>query len=431
MSLDIKKLREQRNAAVTAMKDLVLKAEEENRGFTADDDAAWSKAEADIADLDKLIERAERASEIAAAAPAVPGVIAATAGDVRAVERGTLDEGAVFRKYLRAGIGGLSADEAAFVREKRAFTAGTNNTGGYTVPQGFVNNLETALKATGGMWAAADLIRTDTGNVLPWPTLNYTGVSGTRVSEGGAGTADSSTPFGVVNFNAYTYRSSILQVSWEFLQDTAFGDQFIIDALTESLWRITNTEFTIGTGTSQPQGVVTGAISGATAATGNTTTMPYDTLVDLVHSVDSAYRAAASSSLVPEQASQQQYGGRVGFMMRDATVAALRKLKDSQNMPIWAPSYQEGVRGGVPDRLLGYPVYVNQDVAAMAANAKSVLFGRFDKYKIRLAAGAQVLRLTERYADSGQVAFIVFLRADGRLLDAGTNPIKYAANSAT
>lgn len=430
MSFDLKKLREQRNAVVTAMNDLVRKAEEENRGFTADDDAAWAKAEADIAEIDKRIERAERANDLLAARPAVPGAIAARVDDRGAVVT-EVDPTVVFRSYLRAGLSGLSPAEAAYVQEKRAFTAGTGNTGGYTVPQGFVNNLEVALKATGGMWAAADLIRTDTGNVLPWPTLNYTGVSGARVSEGSPGTPDASTPFGVVNFNAYTYRSAILQVSWEFLQDTAFGEQFLIDSLTESLWRITNSEFTTGTGTSQPQGIVTGATSGATAATGNTTNIPYDTLVDLVHSVDPAYRAAASSSLVPPTAAEQQYGGRVGFMMRDASVAVLRKLKDSQNMPIWAPSYQDGVRSGVPDRLLGYPVYINQDVAAMAANAKSILFGRLDKYKIRLAAGAQVLRLTERYADNGQVAFIVFLRADGRLLDAGTNPIKYAANSAT
>jgi HK97 family phage major capsid protein len=80
---------------------------------------------------------------------------------------------------------------------------------------------------------------------------------------------------------------------------------------------------------------------------------------------------------------------------------------------------------------MGYPVVVNNDVVAMAANAKSILFGDFKRYKIRRARGISLVRLNERYADNLQVGFFAYMRADGNLIDAGTNPVKYYANSAT
>jgi HK97 family phage major capsid protein len=84
-----------------------------------------------------------------------------------------------------------------------------------------------------------------------------------------------------------------------------------------------------------------------------------------------------------------------------------------------------------PDTINGYPYVINQDVASMSANAKSILFGDFSKYKIRRVMDTTVLRLTERYAEFGQVGFIAFSRADGNLIDAGTHPVAYYSNSAT
>jgi HK97 family phage major capsid protein len=114
-------------------------------------------------------------------------------------------------------------------------------------------------------------------------------------------------------------------------------------------------------------------------------------------------------------------------MFKDLTLAALKKLKDSQNRPLWLP----GIATREPDTILGKRFVVNQDIATMAANAKSVLFGDFSKYIIRDVTQVVMLRLIERYAEFGQVAFLIFTRHDGNLLDAGTDPIKHYANSAT
>jgi len=113
--------------------------------------------------------------------------------------------------------------------------------------------------------------------------------------------------------------------------------------------------------------------------------------------------------------------------MNRKTQAAVRKLKDSQGHYLWAPPATPGARAV----LLGYRLVTNNDVATMSANAKSILFGDFTRYKVRRVRDVTLVRLNERYADNLQTGFFAFARFDGNLIDAGTHPVKYYANSAT
>jgi HK97 family phage major capsid protein len=131
--------------------------------------------------------------------------------------------------------------------------------------------------------------------------------------------------------------------------------------------------------------------------------------VDLKHSVDAAYRSNAE------------------FMMNDLTVAAISKLLDGNGKPLWAA----GIQVGAPDTILNHPYVVNNDMAVMAASAKSILFGDFSKYMIRDVLGITMMRLAERYADFLQVGFMAFMRTDADLLDAGQAPIKHYINAAS
>jgi HK97 family phage major capsid protein len=186
------------------------------------------------------------------------------------------------------------------------------------------------------------------------------------------------------------------------------------------LGRITNTHFTTGSGSGQPNGVVTAAGSGKVGTTGQTSTVIYDDLIDLQHSVDPAYREL----------------GNCGWMMNDSSVKVIRKIKDGQSRPLFIPGYEEaipasGKAGGIPDSLLGDPIQINQDVATMAANAKSILYGDFSFYKIRDVLDMQMFRFTDSaYAKNGQVGFLAFLRSGGNLTDVG-GAVRYYANSAT
>jgi HK97 family phage major capsid protein len=419
-------LRAQRATIATQMRALHDKAEKEERAFTADDDSTWNNLQGE---LDRIDQRMARLDKLAAISAPDPTELRAGGQEPKDRAQGGAD-GAdgyapIFRDYLRHGMDALDVEQRqALLRrrfdtsrmsaaEQRAFTAGTGNQGGFTVPQDFLNQLEIALRAYGGMMTVADVMRTDTGATLPMPTMNYTNVLATIIGEGAASNVDGTTPFGVANLGAFTYRSPMLQVSYEFLQDTSFGEQFIIDSLSGSIARAVNAHATVGTGTGQPRGVALDAVSGKVGLTGQTTSVIYDDLVDLVHSVDPAYRPMSQ------------------FMMHDTTVRQIRKIKDTSGRPIWLPGYESGVAVGVPDTLMGYGYQVNQDVAVMAANARSIMFGNFKKYKLRIVRDVTALRLVERYADNLQVGFMLFMRADGRLLDAGTNPVKFYQNSAT
>ena len=105
----------------------------------------------------------------------------------------------------------------------------------------------------------------------------------------------------------------------------------------------------------------------------------------------------------------------------------LKKIKDSQGRPLFLP----GFAMKEPDTIKGIPFKINQDMPVLSANAKVVLYGDFKTYMIRRVAGTQVMRLTERYADFNQTAFVAFQRWDGNLLDAGTHPLKYAQMAAS
>src|SRR6185312_4367995 len=106
-------------------------------------------------------------------------------------------------------------------------------------------------------------------------------------------------------------------------------------------------------------GVVTASTLGKTAAA--VAAVTYDEIIDLIHSVDPAYRQSP----------------KVRFMFNDLTLAAIRKLKDGDGSYIWTMG---DIQGGVPGTIFGYKYSVNQAMASLGAAAKVMLFGDFGKY---------------------------------------------------
>ena len=286
-------------------------------------------------------------------------------------------------------------------RELRAQST-TDSAGGYTIPEGFVFELERALLAFGGMRQVSSVIRTDSGNDLPWPTVNDTSNAGAILAEN-TQVSEQDVTFGSLTLGAYKYTSKLVRVSEELMQDSAFNlAQVLGSLLGERVARILNTHFTTGSGSGQPNGVVEASPVGKTCASASAITA--SEIIDLFHSVDPSYRD----------------GDRSVFMMNDSTVAAVRKLTDDQGQFLW----QTGMQAGVPDRLYGRRVVVNQDVADIAAGSLPAIFGDLSLYKIRDVRSVRLRRLVERYADYDQQGFVAFSRHDGNLLNAGTNPVK-------
>lgn len=292
-----------------------------------------------------------------------------------------------FRQFIKSGHDG----------EIRAQGVATGASGGYLVPEGFRNDLVTRMKEYGGVRRVADVVTTESGNDLPFPTVDDTSNSGGILAENTQMTEQDVT-LATKTLGAYMYTSKMVRVSLQLLQDSAFDlDSWLARALAERIARAQNTHFTTGTGTSQPTGIVTGATVGVTAATGGTTTVTYDNLIDLITSVDSAYWNNAK------------------WMMNVSTLSTIRKVKDADNRPLVEPD----VQAPGPGRLLGFPIEINPDMASPAASAVPLLFGDFEQgYVIRDVRQVEVLRFNERYGDYLQVGVTAFHRSDGIVRDA-------------
>jgi len=413
----LKDLLDQRASAWDAAQKFQNRASSDE-DLSAEDRTAWDNALADVERLSADIEREERHQRLSNVD--YSQVLDATR-DADEERHGGPDKAEAYadawRSWVREGTTELSAEERTVLRsgwvdgkELRAQGVATGAAGGYMVPAPFRAKLIEAQKFYSSMRDVAEVITTETGATLPWPTNDDTANVGAILAENSQVTEQDVT-LGTNDIGAYMYTSKLVRVSLQLLNDNAFDlESWLAGVLGRRIGRAQNQHFTTGTGTAQPEGVQTNAVIGKTGATGQTTSVTYDDLIDLIHSVDPAYRNS----------------GRAQFMLNDASLSAARKLKDGQNRPLWEPSIQVGT----PDGLLGYGYTINQDMPVMAANAKSIMFGDFYAgYLIRDVQDVQLLRLAERYADYLQVGFLAFARTDGTPQD--TAAYRAYRNSAT
>ncbi len=333
------------------------------------------------------------------------------------IEETQSEVGAAFDRYLRFGFGGLTRHDrdimqARYIADPRmsmelaalgiraSQSVGSGSGGGYSVPDEDMPSIVEALKAFGGMRTVSTVVQTRSGADLPIPTDDDTSAVGEIINEN-TEHGEGDIAFGQVILQGFLYSSKIIKVSRQFLQDFN-GDiaAYLGRKIGARIGRIQNTHFTTGDGSSKPRGVVTASTLGKTAA--GATVITYDELVELMHAVDPAYQANGQ------------------WMLNFTTLGMIQKLTDLNGQPLWGPMASEG-----PETILGRPYIINQDMPDATTGSKSLTYGNFSSYHIRDVGNAVVLRLDERFADKLQVGFIGFLRSDGDLVDAGTNPVKH------
>lgn len=423
----IQALRERRDQLAHTLHNLVDK--DQTPEWKPEHQATYDQSMAEIGDIDAQIKRHNDAMNAIAASAAEQGGISDGMRDQYTRTPGAHGaECNAIRAYLTGGLANLAPEQLNALRARQAgdisnamqlpraaMSTGTPGEGGYTVASEYFRQLTEAMKAFGGIRQAASVIQTGTGAAMNFPATDATTEIGEQVGENAA-VALGETTFSNLSLNVYKYSSKKIAVPFELIQDAMFDiEGYINRLLAIRLGRITSQRFTTGTGSSQPNGIVTASTVGKTGTSGQTTTVIYDDLVDLEHSVDPLYRA----------------GGSVGFMMHDSSLKVVRKLKDSQARPIFVPGYEQGNPGGAPDRLLNRPIFINQDMATMAANAKSILFGDFSRYVIREVMDLTLFRMADSaFILNGQIGFVAFNRQGGNLIDVG-GAVKHYANSAT
>lgn len=374
----------------------------------------FDKVEADIAREERQAAMEARAEEARAANRPHPAD-----GESRGVDEGVTAEYRVaFAKAICGPVEDLTQEERAVLAqgraEFRAQTAGTTTAGGFTVPTELSNQIIKSMLAWGPMYdpgVTTEMV-TASGNPIKIPTVDDTAVAAEKHTEATALTDDGGkdVTFGQKSLDAYAYDTEFVRWSWELDTDSIFNMESLLGQLLgERLGRIANQELTVGDGNGDPNGIVTASTLGVTTATA--TAIIADELIDLVHSVDPAYRT----------------GPKVGFMFNDTTLKLIRKLKDGDGNYLWQMG---NVQQGVPGSLLGYHYHVNQaisSVPAVAAATKVALFGDLSKYYVRKVGQPVIGVMRERFWPDMGIAGLI--RFDGELGD--TAAVKHLITKAT
>lgn len=325
-----------------------------------------------------------------------------------------------FEKFLRGEqlsdieekvMSNLRSAARNFQNSNQRAQSTTNTAGGYSIPQGFIAEIDQQLKYISPFFEEQSMsptaiaksifgfIQTETGNDLPFPTNNDTGNVGELLGENTDAFANATDAvLAQVIYKAYKYSSKPMKVSNELLNDTGVDlPTFLAELLATRIGRIANTHFTTGTNTAQPQGIVTGATAGKTTAASGAITFPE--IIDLEHSVDASYRKSPSCR----------------FMLHDLILAYIKKLTigsaSNDSRPLWQPGYTSGA----PDTIDGFKYLVNNDMASTLVTTNiTMLFGDMSKFGIRQVRNMVFRRLDERFADLDQTAWVLFMRLDSK-----------------
>lgn len=376
------------------------------------DQPIYDAAMAEIDRIDAEIQRVAAYNE-RVAKDALDGQLHEVANRLERDKPGPANQ--LYARWLRGGDNAVTAEEWQRIRATMSTTAGAE--GGFTVATEVAQTIADALKAFGGMRAVAQVIQTERGSAINFPNSDGTSEEGEIVAENQSAT-DRDIDFGFTQLAVFKYSSKVVPVPIELLMDSVIDiEAFVNQRIVTRLGRVTNRHFTVGAGVNQPKGIMVAAPVGVTAANGSSqvTAVTYDSLVDLQHSVDPAYRE----------------GGVCSFMMHDDSIRIIRKIKDGSGRPIFAPGYEQGNPGGAPDRILGDAVARNQSVATMAAGASSIAYGDFSKYVIRDVLDVTLQRFTDSaYAKKGQVGYLAWLRSGGAYTDVG-GAVKRFVNAAS
>lgn len=317
-----------------------------------------------------------------------------------------------FKNLLLKGMGQLSEEERAVLRENgaapdnspeaRALTTGTGSSGGYTVPTEFLPQIEKTMAIWGPMLnpEAVDILTTDDGSPIEFPSIDDTAQRGDQFAENAAITDDGGVDpaFGQITLSAYMHNSEIVRVPVQLMSDSAFDvvGRLLPDLFGERMARTANDKLTTADGSSKPQGITIGAGAGVTAA--SQTAFAADELIDLQHTVNPAYRASPKAA----------------WMFNDTVLKMIRKLKDSENRYIWqAPD----IKTGEPATLLGNRYWINPSMASPATGTRPIVYGDLSKYMVRRVGGFTLFVFRERYMDNLQLGVMSYGRFDGKVIN--------------
>ena len=386
---EIRAMREKRVKLWEAAKAFVESRKDVSGTLSAEDSATYDQMEADVIRMGKEIERLERqeALDLEFDRPT-----ARTLTDKPVTSEGKVEKTGRASDAYKAAFWRTMRDKAVPHEVLNALQVGTDSEGGYLVPDEYEHTLIESLEEENIFRRFAHIIRTSSGD-RKIPIVVSKGTASWIDEE--AAYPESDDAFGQTSISAYKL-ATMIKVSDELLHDSVFDvASYIAREFARRIGAAEEEAFFTGNGTGKPTGLLHttgGAEVGVT--TKSTTALTFDEVMDLFYSLRAPYRRSAV------------------FLTNDATMKALRQLKNGNGDYIWQPS----VTAGTPDTILNRPVYTSTFMPTITACAKAMVFGDMNYYWIADREGRKFQRLNELYAPIGQVGFLASQRVDGKLI---------------
>jgi HK97 family phage major capsid protein len=387
--MTIIELREKRAKTWSAMETFLDSHRNEKGVLNMEDDVTYSKMERDLDDLTNEIKRLERKDMIEAELnkPVSNPITAKPMTSDKEDEK----TGRASNAYKKS-FWNVMRNKHSNAQILNALQEGTDSEGGFLVPDEFEHTLIQSLEEENIFRKLAHVITTSTGD-RKIPVVASKG-SASWVDEEGT-INDSDDAFTQVSIGAYKL-GTLIKVSNELLNDSVFNlEAYISKEFGRRIGTKEEEAFFNGNGVGKPVGIFNatgGAQTGITTA--SATEIKADEIIDLFYSLKASYRKNAV------------------WIVNDATIKAIRKLKDANGNYLWQPA----LTSGTPDTLLGRPVYTSSYVPTIAAGAKTIAFGDFSYYWIADRQGRNFKKLSELYAATDQTGFVATQRVDGKLI---------------
>lgn len=307
------------------------------------------------------------------------------------------------RDYIRSGD---AAGINAMLSANAEMSVGSDPDGGYTVYPAISSEMNRRIFETSPMRRLARVVQVSSDafeelNDLDEAEASWVGEKQVRQSTGTPG-------FGVLNIPVHEVYA-MPKVTQKLLDDSDIDlAAWLVDKCSQRFARKEGSAFIHGDGIQKPRGLLSypttdtadaerawgtlehfnagasGAFPAGTAAT--------DALIDLVYKLKVDFRTNAN------------------WLMNRKTAGAVRKLKDGDGNYVWQASAAQGQ----PDRLLGFPVELDEEMPDIASNSLSIAFGDFrEAYTIVDRHGLRLLR--DPFTAKPHVLFYTYKRVGGAL----------------
>ena len=388
---ELMEMRDKRVQSWNAAKAFLESHRGEDGTLSAEDDAIFNKMMDDVDKLGREIARMEKMEAMDVEMSKATSKPLTSAPTTRMEDEPVSKTGRGGNGYAKNFWNAMRSKSVSH-EVLNALQVGTDSEGGYLVPDEYEHTLIEALEDQNIFRQLAHVIHTSSGD-RKIPVVASKGTASWIDEE--AQYPESDDAFGQVSIGAYKL-ATMIKISEELLNDSVFDmPAYIAKEFARRIGAAEEEAFFTGNGTGKPLGILAatgGAETGVTAAAADKITM--DEVIDLFYSLRAPYRRNAV------------------FIMNDATVKALRKLKDGQGQYLWQPS----ITAGTPDTILNRPVYTSGFMPTLATGNKTILFGDLGYYWVADREGRSFKRLNELYAPTGQVGFLASQRVDGKLI---------------